>query len=1111
MFNHGIDELFDALPALEELPPAEVRRLLTAAWLDAVDQRDLSGPAANPSDNSGLRRLASALAVRLLLIGGLGPEERRGCAFVAAECLGIARELSLGTAEPEPWAFGSMARFETVEESLLYLIAGFDANASLTARALDDLEIVNVDDELPIAEWTLRRIFVLLDLQLPVPLDAPPARAGVSVRNHVRHELWRRVGAGIAEHVRWLKMQREDDPNTQETLLDLVRQLELQPDGSLGVATHPDVHQLCILLAAACEETSGRAIRRLTPPDGDGGRFAAYQRHRARRMPLLWPAAAEYATEALPGPHSHAVVSVPTGAGKSAVAELGIAQAVSDGWVLYLAPTNALVAQVRRDLTRSMASLDGVQVRGFLGGAEYTELEGETIAIIPDSNVLVMTPEKCSLALRRNPDAFERLSFCILDEAHLLGEDGTRGVITELVVAEVLHRSPNARVLMLSALIRNADDLRTWLEDATGRAAVKVDRAWRPTRTLRALAGLNAESAELLRATARDYLEVHPDRSTKKVDVPIRLLAGLQGAWAGEAPADYAIVDTGLTTKAAVRPNGRFMTTNHTAPTTRVLVQTLAEKQHRVLTFLPDSRHAPFSHAKALVGLPNRKVDISRADIDALLVLADAEIGGTAEAGARLSAVHDALEKGVAVHTSAMLQYEQRACELAFEKGVAAVMFATGTLAQGLNLPATAVVVGGTAVGDRRLRNTPKGRARARAQLLNAIGRAGRAQIAARSISIVVPNEPIQIAAQPAVATARREAPFLAEEDAAVDIHSQLAELIDRSLAGTLDMETMTLPEQTAFAFLSYTGEAGDAEAVLRHTYGVDRAGARERADVIAETLQTIGASFLTATDAPAWIATAAHRAGVALPVALELERIARARLEDVAAPDTVSAWAMWLIETLELFDKGTLRAALGKDPWKSTAIDGIHDGKRDCWEAFARVAESWLDGQPLTAVGAALHGQTDPIVVGRSSRDPLPRLLRVIRHGIEFELSAIAGALLAVVVTGQEEESNTGDGVWTLEPSAQRALSLLPLAIRLGAAKPEALALMRAGVRPRVLAHLISSRIQAPESEDDEVLRTWAFSVVAGLEDPAFLDSLTETATERELLAAAAFVAAEL
>lgn len=92
MFNRGLDALLAALPALPDLPPNELRRLLTSAWLDAVDRRDLGGPETVFADDGRLRRLASALEVRILLIGDLPVNERRACAFIAAECLGVARE-----------------------------------------------------------------------------------------------------------------------------------------------------------------------------------------------------------------------------------------------------------------------------------------------------------------------------------------------------------------------------------------------------------------------------------------------------------------------------------------------------------------------------------------------------------------------------------------------------------------------------------------------------------------------------------------------------------------------------------------------------------------------------------------------------------------------------------------------------------------------------------------------------------------------------------------------------------------------------------------------------------------------------------------------------------
>lgn len=1110
MYDRGLDALFDALPTLQDLPTPALRRLLTGAWLDAVDHRDLGGQAAGANEVAQLRRLASALAVRILLVPDLPADERRACAFVAAECLGVAREMTVTPSDPEPWAFGSVRRFELLEEALLYLIAGYDANAAITVASVDTIETAAADyAERLISEWALKRIHVLLNLQRAVPGDPPPAPEGDGLRDRVRHELWRRIGATAADHAAWLKLRRADDPQARDTLLALVRELERQADGSPGLGAHADVHHLCLLLAAACDETRGRALRRLPPPDDDGGRFAAYQSGRANRFPLLWPAAAEYAERALPGPHTHAVVSVPTGAGKSAVAELAIAQAVRHGWVLYLAPTNALVAQVRRDLNRSIGALQGVQIRDFLGGAEYTELEGEAIGVIPDSHVLVMTPEKCSLALRQNPDAFERLSLCVLDEAHLIGEAGTRGVVAELVVSEVLHRSPQARVLMLSALIKNADDVRQWLQAVTGHDAIKVDQPWRPTRTLRALAGLAAEPTATLRSEARAFLQEHPRRTGRKVDAPIRLLAALHGAWSGEDPADYTIVDTGLTTQARFLRNGRLQQTDHTAPTTRVLVQTLAEREHRVLAFLPGDRHAPFSYARTLTGLPAGETTLPRADIDALLLLTDAELGGASRAGERLSEIHSALQKRIAIHTSPMLPHEQRASEIAFERGVAVVMFATGTLAQGLNLPATAVVIGGTSVGDRRFRNTAEGRARTRSQLLNAIGRAGRAQIAARSISIVVPETPLQIARQPAVGQAKEAAFFLESEDAAVDIASGLGDLIQRSLDGTLDMRTMAVPEQTAFAFLSYTGEAGDAEAVLSRSYAAHSAAATEQADAVADTLRALGTAFLEIAEAPEWVATAAHRAGVGLPVAVELQRIARERLQNEPAPETVVDWAQWLIEGLALFNSETLADAMKRDTWKSTAVDGIYAGDDAAWAALASTMRSWLRGDPLTRVGAALHARTEPIGVRRSSGDPLPRLLRVIRDGLEYDVTALAGALVAVLATGGEEDDP--DDVWVLSRSAQRALALLPLGVRLGASSPEALALMRAGARPRVLAQLLASRVPHSDTDDDEELRIWASTVVESLAEPDFLDTIAQSDPERELLRAAAYVAAEL
>jgi replicative superfamily II helicase len=100
------------------------------------------------------------------------------------------------------------------------------------------------------------------------------------------------------------------------------------------------------------------------PPDMDGARYSIYLRNRAigadgaPGRPVLWPSAREYVSECIIGQMKHAVVSMPTGSGKSFVAELAISQALGGGWALYLVPTNALAEQIRGDLRRGLATLD---------------------------------------------------------------------------------------------------------------------------------------------------------------------------------------------------------------------------------------------------------------------------------------------------------------------------------------------------------------------------------------------------------------------------------------------------------------------------------------------------------------------------------------------------------------------------------------------------------------------------------------------------------------------------------------------------------------------------------------------------------------------------------
>jgi superfamily II DNA/RNA helicase len=1090
MFNRGIDALLEALPSLSNLSPAQIRRLLTLAWIETTDLRwEDTGQADDPeaarlsgnADMVGdLRRLAAALEVHAILPFGVERATVRACAFVAAEAIAIANDLAPDEElEQLSWLFGSARRFERVESGLLYLIAGYDSNAALTVSGLADQDQDGSDPEAAIAGWAFTRIRALLTLSRITGDEPVPAQAaGSSLRSSVRHELWRRIGAHVEEHVRWLTFDSQDDPQAGAALREIADQLEQRSQQLASSTRHADLHHLALLVAAACDETGLRALRNVPPPEGDSGRFTAYQGQRGRTRPLLWPAAHEYAERALPGPHAHAVVSVPTGAGKSSVAELAVAQALHSGWVLYLAPTNALVGQIRRH-TADIFGRD--TVREFLGGAEYTELSGESLADIEDRQVLVMTPEKCSLALRQNPEAFARLALCVVDEAHILGERNGRGVIAELVLAEILHRAPGVRLLLLSALIANPGDLAGWLEHATGIPVAVIDQPWRPTRTLRAIAGFDHDRLDGAGDRALAVLEGMPEwRKANKFAAPLAVLAGLQGAWRSDDPNDYSHVKTDIEVQLSVNRRAQIDPAGYFTRASIAVVQRLGERGDRILAFLPRSKHDSFAAAETISGFGAQPCDVGET-VEAFLTLADAELGVA-------TALRAILQKRVAVHTSALLREEQRASEVAFNEEIALAMFATGTMAQGLNLPATAVVIGGTDIGYDSHDTAEQKRQRTRAQLLNAIGRAGRAYVAARSMALVVPNKPIYIDSAEDISAAARSAEFLKEEDASTAISSALDGLVAAALSGELSVETMSDADQTAFTFLSFAGRRDETEGVLAKTWAADRAAVLAQAHEIAGTVEASGREFLERTGAPPWIAVAAHRSGIALPGIVTLHQELRTRLAGGDQPQTIIDWARLMIALLGTMPPHELQRILPRKAYgESSRLAGIYSAdpaeRGTAWTAYERALAAWMTGRPLIEVADRIHAKPVNGNARRRAQDPLPRTITVVNDGFRFGLSMVAGALGAIVTTGRDEDP---EGPWELPEESLRCLTLLPLAVRSGAATPEVLAWIRAGAQPRVTAHILSSIAALPEALNDDELQRHAYSQLRELTEGA-------------------------
>jgi hypothetical protein len=225
----------------------------------------------------------------------------------------------------------------------------------------------------------------------------------------------------------------------------------------------------------------------LSPQNDDYASWEHFRRSYVQRLRAgaraaieLWPSQLEAADRAL-APDDDLVVALPTSAGKTRIAELCILRTLASGRrVVYVTPLRALSAQIERDLGETFRPL-GVTVSTLYGSAG---IEIEDSEALRNSQIVVSTPEKLDFALRNDHSIINTVGLVVLDEGHMLGP-GEREVRYEALVQRLLRR-PDAserRIVCLSALFPTPDemqDLTAWLrQDEPGEP---IHSQWRPTR-----------------------------------------------------------------------------------------------------------------------------------------------------------------------------------------------------------------------------------------------------------------------------------------------------------------------------------------------------------------------------------------------------------------------------------------------------------------------------------------------------------------------------------------------------------------------------------------------------------------------------------------------------
>lgn len=388
------------------------------------------------------------------------------------------------------------------------------------------------------------------------------------------------------------------------------------------------------------------------------------------------------------------LVAAPTGAGKTVIGEFAIHLSLNKQQkVFYTTPIKALSNQKYQELCRRYGD-DRV---GILTGDNN---------INSDAPIVVMTTEVLRNMIYTGSMNLMNLGYVIMDEVHYLA-DRTRGAVWEEVI---LHLPKDVKLVSLSATVSNAEEFGAWLQEVRGETRIVVSEVRPVPLTQHVLFG--NEILDLFSSKSRD-IAVNPDLVSKH-HAKMRTTQ-LRNPRAGKFRGGY-------------RNEPKLPKLDK--PET---IQLLNDAKLLPAIFFIFSRKACDSAVKACLQanlwltnendrlairdiIESRTRDIEDEDLETLGFFEWSK----------------GLERGVAAHHAGMLPVFKEIVEELFLQKLVKVVFATETLALGINMPARTVVLDRLDKfnGEARVQITP-------GEYTQLTGRAGRRGIDTEGHSVI--------------------------------------------------------------------------------------------------------------------------------------------------------------------------------------------------------------------------------------------------------------------------------------------------------------------------------------------------------------------------------------
>ncbi len=969
MFDPQTVTLIRQAPPLEGLDLEQLPQLLTDAFATVVAARiRLRTGAPNPAGADLedilvlLTRLAAAQEVYVALLPDR--ENRAAAAFVAGSAHQARRLARVGVQEPS--RISATAISSEISSALLFLIAEAYPDAAEAAKRIN----LNAAEAGLVEHSLLTALKMLAEGRLNNILAEPlPEMSTATLADRAVEALLGLLLRGVRALA-----QRLSDPATPEAP-DVARQL-FQRVKALCIDELPDAFgdgrpaysvfsgplHLANLLIAAERDLGDAALSHLPAPAGvDGAAWSRMIRRMARSRPFLWR---NHLAAIRQGYLEHgwsAAVSFPTGGGKSTLAELKIAATLLRGdQVVFLAPTHALVSQTAKALQKTFR-----EVSVFSDVDEEVTLS--TILVLPE--VIVTTPERCLMLLAMQPEAFASLGLIVFDECHLLHarpDDGSRrGLDSMLCLLNLTRAAPSADLLLMSAMMKNTAEIAGWLGDLTGRECLALDLAWKPTRQARGCVVYDMAEINALQSKLRAAKTEKPNQKSVPIKVRRELTAqpfglfGLRQTWSTKAREDYtlrALLDTrqplgtSVGTNWYLTPNGNQVSTAIAAGSVGAGMKTLVFVQNTIACGSCVGRFADH--------LAPREVSLTEEEAGWRALVVE-EMGGAEHCYLAVDE-HGKVRTGAASHHGLLLRDERELHESLFKRrdGIDA-LFATSTLAQGMNLPSEVVIICGDSRFDPKVDKLKQLEAH---ELLNAAGRAGRAGDGAQGFVLLVPSHVISFdKVNYRISRDWMDLQAIFEQsDQCLTIDDPLEAALDGIHAGATRIGAGAYLLGRLPLSVTAAGESDPAEVMLKRSLAAyRRKQAGDEAWISSRIKAALAARPAAAEEQFRWIGLVAAATGLSNDLLERLLALVDGGALEGDASQVIAVLLSWIEQDperlLELVRPESLEGLFG-EAYKKLPTDGAR--ALQALEMIRRILPVWMSGAPIRDIESTIEGK---------------------------------------------------------------------------------------------------------------------------------------------------------